>query len=308
MIIHYFNLMFKILNRKLTDFGLPVLVGYLLIFSIFFFGSDHLFNNFEKLKFKSIYLASSFILSFRLSDVNKINYLKTHLTKINVFKIRCLENIIISIPFLSFLLFKGLFQSALILLIINCLLPLLTFKSNFKIVIPTPFSKYPYEYIIGFRKSFLLCFFSYLLTFISIYVRNINLGIFSLILIFFICMSFYSIPEKSFYIAIYSCDSKTFLKKKIETLIKCTLIMTLPISLFLMIFFLNDILLIFFFQIIGFFYVITSLLSKYSVFPSKISIQEGLIIFFSITMPPILLISIPYYYKLSKSKVKKILE
>jgi len=197
--------------------------------------------------------------------------------------------------------------AATILLIINCLLSLTSFKSKLNITLPTPFFKHPFEYTIGFRKSYIFCFLAYFLTFISIHAGNINLGIFSLIIIFLVCMSFYSNPEATFYVWIYSCNSEDFLDKKIKTIIKYTLFLSLPISFFLIIFFFEDVFQILFLQVLGVLYIITNMLGKYSVFPSRINLQQSFGILLSILMPPILLLIIPYFYKQSQKRLKEIL-
>ncbi len=49
------------------------------------------------------------------------------------------------------------------------------------IALPTPFSKNPYEYTVGFRRHWWLVLCIYALTCISINANNFNLGLFSLV-------------------------------------------------------------------------------------------------------------------------------
>ena len=200
MILYYFKLQFKILNRKLIDSGIPLIIGYVLILAVFYITSNTLLNKLNSLEFKYLYILLTVIITSRLSEINKTDFLKAHFSKVNVLKIRITENVIISIPFLVFLILHQMIKAAIILLIINCLLSLISFKNKLNITVPTPFFKNPFEYTIGFRKSFGFILLSYFLTFMSIYSANMNLGIFALIIFFLVCISFYSNPETTFYV------------------------------------------------------------------------------------------------------------
>ena len=50
------------------------------------------------------------------------------------------------------------------------------FQTNFNLTIPTPFSKKPFEFSTGFRRSFFMFPIAYILTFIAIRVDNFNLA------------------------------------------------------------------------------------------------------------------------------------
>ncbi|MBK7030860.1 MAG: hypothetical protein IPH45_17355 [Bacteroidales bacterium] len=54
-----------------------------------------------------------------------------------------------------------------------------THNSRWNFTIPTPFSKHPFEFAVGFRKTFLAWLFAYFLTIMAISVGNFNLGVFS---------------------------------------------------------------------------------------------------------------------------------
>ena len=79
---------------------------------------------------------------------------------------------------------------------------------------PTPFSKNPFEFTTGFRRTLLIFPLAYALTVIAINVDNLNLGIFSILLIFLIVLSFYSKPEEEYYVWVHADTPKSFFEEE----------------------------------------------------------------------------------------------
>ena len=69
--------------------------------------------------------------------------------------IRIVENLIISTPFVVLLLFENQYIAAMMLPVVSTIMALIDFNSR-NFVMPTPFSKHPYEFAVGFRKHFCL--------------------------------------------------------------------------------------------------------------------------------------------------------
>jgi hypothetical protein len=65
----YFLLRFKMLNRKMIDFGLPLLIGYTLLPFVFVLLSNYLFEKTEFANYIYGLLAVSFVL--KLSEPKK---------------------------------------------------------------------------------------------------------------------------------------------------------------------------------------------------------------------------------------------
>lgn len=104
----------------------------------------------------------------------------------------------------------------LLLIIFAILLTLIKFSSKFNLIIPTPFNKKPFEFTVGFRKTFLIFPIAYFLTYKAIATGNFNLGLFSLILVSLTCLTYYSKLENDYYIWNYNLSPKVFLLEKLK--------------------------------------------------------------------------------------------
>ena len=301
----YFELQYVLSNRKIKEAGLNPLLGYIFGLTAFVLLSEYIFYKTEFAKYLVILACLSF--QFRLSEKDRTDFLlSTYGDKLKN-KIRVLENLIISTPFVFILVYKSLFPEAIILLLCSITVTLFSFHSNFNLTIPTPFSKNPFEFSVGFRKTFLLFPLTYVLTAISINVINFNLGVFSMLLMFLVTLSYYSKPEKEFYVWVHADTPKSFLMKKMIIATKNSTLLTIPISLGLLIFYPTEYNLILLFLFIGILFLWTMVLAKYSAYPSEISLPEGIIIAFALSFPPLILLVIPYFYTKSIKNLRRIL-
>ena len=294
------------LNRQITDFGLHPIVGYFLSLAAFIGLSIYLFLRTEYATYIYIPAAISFIL--RLSETNRNRFLKTCFTNYNYYKIRLAENTLVVLPFMAFLVYQMSFLPAVLLLIASFGTVGFNFNSKINFTIPTPFYKKPFEFIVGFRNTYYVLIFSYFLTIMAISVRNFNLGIFSLIVVLLICLSYYSTLEARIYVWIFSLSSKKFLLHKIKAGSLFFTILSVPIIAALSIFFPDKFFIIVGFHCLGYVYLATVVLAKYSAFPHQISLPQVLLIVFSVSFPPFLLAATPYFYLQSVKRLNQILE
>ena len=218
------------------------------------------------------------------------------------------ENGLIALPFFTFLIYKNEFIIGLSFLLTALLLSFFNASSPSAIAIPTPFYKRPFEFTIGFRKTFLVFIGAYALAIIAVNVGNFNLGIVALLMTFLSCTSFYSQPEPQFYVWIHSQNPTNFLQQKLKTASLFSTALSLPIAILLAAFNFNNAHFVFIFEIIGVFYVINSLLGKYAYYPSAININKAFIIAASIFFPPLMLLTIPFFYKKSKQELNSLLK
>lgn len=301
----YFILQFKMLNRQLTEWGIEPVIGYAV--GLFAFIGISM-NLFEKTQFAEyIYIALALSSILKLNEVNRNNFLKLCYSKTEYVKVRIIENLVVSILFITFLLFQEKYWSATLLFITACLLSLIDLKSKSNFTLPTPFYKYPFEFTVGFRSNYFIYFFAYFLTFMSIWVNNFNLGIFSLILTLLSCLNYYTNTENEFYVWIFSLTPKEFIRYKLMNIIQYSTILGLPIIISLSIFFYTKIDLILGFQCLGYVFIFTTMLAKYSVFPEKLNIRYGIVFALTLWLPPLLLLLIPYLYLQSTKKLNKII-
>lgn len=293
------------LKRQLIDFGLNPILGFVII-SIGFYGlSFYLFIKTEYANYLYILIALSVV--FKYSEVNRNDFLKLIYPKEKYFKIRILENLITVTPFIIFLCLKKELYSIFFLIVLLILIILMNTNKQVRFTIPTPFYNKPFEFIVGFRIWLIVFLFAYFLTAMSIIYQNFNLGIFSLILVFLVCLSFYNEPENEFYVWIYKLKVDRFLLGKIETAIISSTLISLPITLALIFSFKTHIQAVVGVQVLGYCYLLTVILAKYSTYPQKINLPQVILLALSMVIPPILLALIPFFYFHSHKRLKEIL-
>ena len=142
----------------------------------------------------------------------------------------------------------------------------------------------------------------------GISVGNLNLGIFSLILTLLSCLNYYTNSEDEFYVWIFSLTPKEFVRYKLKNIIHYSTILCLPIIISLSIFFYTKIDIIVGFQFLGYLFIFTTMLAKYSVFPEKLNIRFVIVFALTVWLPPLLLLIIPYLYLQSTKKLKETLQ
>ena len=272
----YFILQFKMLNRQLTEWGIEPVIGYVVGLFSFITISMKLF---EKTHFAEyIYIVLALILVMKLYQINRNDFLKLCYSKTEYIKIRIVENLIASILFIIFLLFHEKYLCSLLLFISVCLVSLVDLKNKSSFTLPTPFYKYPYEFTIGFRSNFFIYIFAYFLTFMSISVNNFNLGIFSLILTLLSCLNYYTNSEDEFYVWVFSMTPKEFIRYKLRNIIQYSTFLCFPIIISLCLFFYTKIDIIIGFLFLGYLFIFTTMLAKYSAFPEKLNIRFGIVL------------------------------
>jgi len=301
----YFLLQFKMGNRRMIDFGLPLLLGYALLISAFLLFSNYLFDNTEFANYIYGLLALSIVSKF--SAYARNDFLKSIFNKKHYKRIRLAENIICCIPFTLFLFYQKQFLFCILLNILVMLLALLKFHTTINLTIPTPFSKTPFEFTVGFRKTFYVFPIAYVLTYISISVSNFNLGVFAMLVVGMVCFSYYSKMENDYFVWNFNVSPKEFLMLKVKTCFTFFTLLNIPILIALGVSFLDEIEILIIFFILCYIYLATMILAKYSDFPNEINISQGILIAMSFMFPPMLLILIPYFYSRSIKKLNTVL-
>ena len=307
MIKYYFQLQFTRQVRKLRDFGVNPIFASLAILALFVIGSNFLM---AKTEFGGhILLIVSMSWLFPLTVKRRNDFLKSSMSLIQYFRIRIIENTIISIPILIVFLVFQEWILIITLLFLSTIIAIrvFSFSSNYTFPIPRPFSEFPFEFSVGLRKTYLVILGSYILLFIAIKVGNPNLGVFSLLLLLLTCISFYGIPENEIYVWVYKSNAKKFLFHKMKFAVFFSSLIIAPTSIFLLIFFKAQVLILACFIALGYVFLLVVILLKYSTFPREVPLPKGLLVGFSLLFPPLLLALIPYFYNQSIRSLKIIL-
>lgn len=302
----YFSLQLRMMNRKLIEFGLNPILAYVIVGVGFVVFSVFLFSKTEYAVF--IYLLSAISILSKLSETRRNDFLRSTFLNKLYYKLRMMENVICVLPFATFLIYKQLFLFALILLIFSLLMALIKVKSIFNFSIPTPFFKKPFEFIVGFRNTFYLVFFAYFLTIMGVAFQNFNLGVFSLLLVFILSLFFYSKLENDFYIWVYALKPKEFLFNKIKDALINSTILIFPITIALSIYFFDDLKILLIFLVLGYVYLITMILAKYSAYPNELNVPQAVLIGISFLFPPFLIVLMPFFYYQSLQRLNSILQ
>jgi hypothetical protein len=302
----YFELQYKMINRRFKDAGFEPLFAYFTLTVGFVGLSIYIFRKTEFAEY--IFMLSALTLIGKLSETRRTEFLKICFGDTKLKKIRVTENLICSFPFLIFLLYKQHFLSVLMLFVLAIILALVNFRTTLNFTIWSPFSKRPFEFITGFRNTFYLFAMAYALTAISVSVNNFNLGVFAMLLVFATTLSYYSKPENEYYVWIYSVNAKEFLFSKIKTAILFSTLLALPIAMVLVSFYSQNIGILSLFFLAGWAFLISIIVSKYSAYPDEMNITHGILLALCIWFPPILVVLIPYLFKKSENRLSSLLK
>ncbi|MDD3130892.1 MAG: hypothetical protein PHN94_03620 [Bacteroidales bacterium] len=305
MLVSYFKLQLIMFCRKLRGFGMNPVIGIMLLIAAFVGLSVYLFS---KTEFAAHILALlALILVSKLSERTRNDFLKLSFNNRAYRKLRLIENSSAALPFIAVLCARQSFAAAVILMFLALLMATVSFRSNFHLTVPTPFYRKPFEFTVGFRKTWFLFLLAYFLTFMALSVSNFNLGILALLLIFLTILSFYSAPENEFYVWSFSDTPRGFLLRKVRTALWYATLSAAPIFVSLAVFFFNQIEMLLLFQSAGYIYLVAMVLGKYAAYPREMSLPQGIVLGISLMFPPILIVVIPMFYLQSVRRLSDIL-
>jgi len=305
MFQQYFRLQFTMLKRHLTGFGLNPWVSIFVIVAAFYGFSFYGFTKTAYAGYAYVLLALS--LAFKQSEARRNDFLKLTFSKVYYLMIRLLENFLVVLPFLLFLCFKKEPGLALLLVTLSSAMIFVNTRRSFAFTLSTPFYRKPFEFIVGFRTWAGVFLLAYFLTAMSVIYQNFNLGIFSLMGIFGLCLTFYTEPENEYYVWIHQLKAGAFLLDKIKTAMVFSTLLSLPITLGLLFFFPAHMVSIAIFQLLGYCYLATMILAKYASYPGKINLPQAILFATALVAPPLFLALIPFFYTQSVKRLKVIL-
>ena len=302
----YFQLQYRRFKRWFQEIGIPPYLGMALILPLFVVGSKVLFLRSEFAVW--IYTGLALWLCFDVMKTARTELLEQLFKKRDFYLIRILENGLLILPFMGYLLYEHQRIPALILLVAGVGFALLKLKRAFRFKLATPFKKFPFEWIVGFRKTYGLLLVLYFLTFKSIQIQNFNLGAFALGFISLLGMSYYYKPEPQIYVWVFAQKAATFLKQKILIGWLGSIILGLPILISMGIAYPDRLWILLIVHILGGILLSTFVLAKYSAYPQEINIPQFLLFMLSFWFPPMLVVTIPIFYRQAVRKLKPILQ
>lgn len=302
----YFQLQFKLLNRRFKELGFEPWFAYVLIL-LTLMTAVH--QSFERYSFAPyVFVALCMLLQVNLGNQKRIDFLKIIFITRKFRRIRLLENALLALPFMiEFIVYQKWIALA-ILGLTTILLAMINMKISHQKTLPTPFSKRPFEFSVGFRSALLLLIACYVLMGIGLYVDNFNLGMFSILALFVVCMGFYTQPEDEFYVWIHHHSISTFLFSKVKTALMNVSLLSAPLVLILLGFYPMNGGYVALFVLITFVFMIAVVLAKYAAYPNEIQLIQVFFLGISIPAPFLLLLFIPLFYNQATNRLKSYLK
>jgi hypothetical protein len=301
----YFSLQSKRISRHIEAAGLNPVLGLFLLIGLFVFSTFMLFQRVGYAEY--VYPLVALALLTMLGRRDRNEFLKNTFTVAGYRRIRLIENTLFIVPFVLCLLLQGFWIQTLGVLVGALAMAFLNQSSNFGIVFPTPFGRWPFEFAAGFRRTWWVFPIAYVLAYFALSADNLNLGIFALVASFLPCINYYSKPEPTFFVWIYAASPSQFLWSKVKIALGYSLLISAPLMIALIAFEPSKFYLVLAFEIVGMAYVVASLLGKYAFFPAEINLMQGIILGLSIWFPPLLVVVIPYFYNKAKSNLQSVL-
>ena len=303
---YFFQLEIRMLNRALTEFGLAPILAYGLGLLSFLGLSFLLFLKTSYAPYLYLFFLLSTLLPLSAADRNE--FLKNQFSDFVYQRIRFTENSALALPFSLVLVWHGCYLMALIAIIIAGVLVFYKQAFIWNDAVPNPFSRNPFEFLIGFRAYFLLIVGAYILLGIGISVGNFNLGVFALLVLWLISLSFYSEPEQAYFVWLFALSPHNFLWEKIKIGLLHINYLIGPAALVLGVFHPEYWFILVLFLLLSSLYLSMYILVKYSSFPNTMGLPEALVLSICFVIPLFFIFAGPYYYKKSVHQLQAILE
>jgi hypothetical protein len=282
----YFQLQFTMTNRKFTEFGVHPALGYLLVVAGFGLFIAYVFSRTVYAPYVVVLAAASVLLG--RMDKNRSEFLTMLYGDQQSRRVQLLENLLLALPF------------AVVLVGSRSLVEAVT-------VLPTPFAKIPFEFPMGFRKTFLAFPALYTLAGIAIVADNPYLGGFAVLLVYVVCLTYYALPEPVYWVWMHSLSPGAFLQRKLKTASVYATLLAMPPLLLLGAIYPQQAGALLLFALAGLAFLWTIVLAKYAVYPGEMNVAQSILIALSISFPPLLLALIPFFYVKSIHNLKHIL-
>jgi hypothetical protein len=298
----YFALQRRLLERHAVDFGLPLWALYALGPLLFIGASFLLFRGTAAAPW--IFAMMALTWPLRLSERGHNDFLATCFHSRDLRLLRLLENATAVSPFVVFLGTMGHFFVAFAVFLASLCLSFFSASLSSALVLPTPFSKRPFEFLVGFRRYFVVLLAAYLLVAVAVWVPNFNIGIFCLMLVFALCMAFYGPLESPYFVWVHTLSSSAFLWHKARVALLHATLLAGPVCLALGVFFPENALIVLAVSVFGYAYLLATVFAKYATHPRPLGIPQAILLGISMVLPPLLLVTVPFFYKKSVENLR----
>jgi hypothetical protein len=253
-----------------------------------------------------VMVAAALGIAAKFGGKERNDFLKSCFPRRDFFLIRLLENVVATLPFIAVLAWQADFPMILPIVAGAVVMAFYPLRVSTNITIPTPFFKQPFEFITGFRTSWLLVLLAWFLTAMGIVHDNFNLGIFALISLFVLAVTFYPNPEEPYYLWIFNTTPGGFLFRKMKAATFHSTILHIPVTVTLILFYPGKTGIVALVILLAWLILMTVILAKYARFPRQINLIDVFILAMAIWFPLILLAAVPWYISKSKRNLRQL--
>ncbi|MFD2599257.1 hypothetical protein ACFSQ3_09855 [Sphingobacterium corticis] len=302
---YYFRLRITLLKRYAEDAGIPfpmaILVATILLALLFSVGQR------SPKYYPFVLIGLQFILLKSLSSRTQLLALRQIFSASQYYRIRFLENYLVSLPIIALALVHPQWLLCLAVVIMPGIIVFSGAMAISGLVVPTPFSKKPFEFALLFRKAWWIWMLLHALCLISLLYGNENLAFVLLGATALIALQAYDVVEDEHLVWNYVLSPKRYLWMKFIRGVKDLLIWTLPMLILVLIRFPEGIWMILLLCFVVILLLGLTILMKYSRYPSRPGVVEILAFAFSVaTIIPLPLLCI-HLYKKSVRRLKQCL-
>ncbi|PRD47053.1 hypothetical protein [Sphingobacterium haloxyli] len=302
---YYFQLQYQVFRRQIEDIGLPFLVGLLLFGLLYILLFAITIRAPQYTPWLLGYVSISLL--YKLTNPNRVDFLKNIFTRQKFLITRCGENIACISPFIPIAIYGREWLLTILLITLSLIFTVISVRRVEIRSTPTPFRSSAFEFVIFFRRLWLLLLIGYALACISIYYGNINLPFVLLGIVMLMALGAYDIIEDEYIVWNNARSASGFIKNKIHMGCVQLSIIVMPLVLLLLLFGTS----MFFWAILswisGLLLLILVVLMKYAAYPRPVGITEAIACVIIVMMPLLVVVAYPYYYKKAVQNLEKYL-
>ncbi len=226
----------------------------------------------------------------------ELTFLKGLFSKRTFSLILAIEVLLISLPVILSLVWMKEWLALALSVVWGMLFRYNAIQVSTSWVVPTPFSRQPFEAVEGFRRFWPAWIVLVIAMPFPYYVDNSNLGLFILFATIFLFQSFFQVIEPSYFVWFHKHTPASFIWMKMRwSIVHLSIWMVTQALLFIFLF--NEVwwhaLVVY---AIGVIWMPLLIVAKYAIFPASLPIPEGIAVGLSMIFPPLMIVTVPYFY------------
>lgn len=299
---HYFQFQKTLLARKSKEIGLNPILGLSLLFLFGVIIPFVIQPITDRVAWGIVFLAS--IIIFQNIQREKSDFLQMQVGRKQLKIILLLENGLLISPILAFLIIQQRFLSVAIIFFGMIVLSLFPLSQSLSRVIPTPFSKRPFEFASGFRRFLFLYLGLIALFFYSTWIENAHLSLVCIMFFQLMQLGNFTLLEDEIFVWKYAASPREFLWRKMKVAWIQNLYFLMPLSVIQIVIFPETYWLVGSVLLLGLALFSLFIFMKYALFPSELNVVE--VIFFACCLffPPLILVFLPIYYQRAQQNLQ----